>query len=76
MKKLIATVFVAALCAVGGAGTASAATASPGPPPGPDATTVTFHCPRPHGTLTITADAWVMGQYEWYYAKLGCDHTP
>ncbi|MFJ9850526.1 hypothetical protein [Streptomyces sp. NPDC101150] len=76
MKKAIATAFVAVVFSAGGAGIASAAAASPTPPPGGDTASVTFHCPHPRGTFTITADSWVRGQYEWYYGGLGCTHTP
>ncbi|MFG2826952.1 hypothetical protein [Streptomyces sp. NPDC048434] len=75
MKKIIAIAFVTALFGAGGAGIASAAPASPGPPPGRDTVTTTFHCPAPRGTFTITADPWVMGQYEWYYSEHGCTYT-
>ncbi|WP_328389874.1 hypothetical protein OHS81_34515 [Streptomyces sp. NBC_00400] len=76
MKKIIAIAFITALLGGGSAGIASAATASPGPPPpGRDLVTTTFHCPAPHGTFTITADPWVMGQYEWYYGGHGCTYT-
>ncbi|MEU9121095.1 hypothetical protein AB0C96_14790 [Streptomyces sp. NPDC048506] len=75
MKKVIAIAFIAALFSVGGAGLASTATASSSPPPGGDLTTTTFHCPPPRGTFTVRADAWVTGQYEWYYGQYGCTHT-
>ncbi|MBY8886025.1 hypothetical protein K7472_14325 [Streptomyces sp. PTM05] len=36
----------------------------------------TFHCSHPNRTFTISADPWVMGQYEAYYGQQGCTHTP
>ncbi|MFE1173252.1 hypothetical protein [Streptomyces sp. NPDC058773] len=75
MKKIIAIAFVTALLSAGGAGIASAATASPGAASGPGGVTTTFHCPAPRGTFTITADPWVMGQYEWYYGGQGCTYA-
>ncbi|MGW2025784.1 hypothetical protein [Streptomyces decoyicus] len=75
MKKIIAIVFATALFGAGGAGIASAAPAPPDPPPGRDLVTTTFHCPAPDGTFTITADPWVMGQYEWYYGEHGCTYS-
>ncbi|AOP48537.1 hypothetical protein [Streptomyces lydicus] len=75
MKKLIATAFAVALFGAGGAGIASAAPATPAPSSGHGITT-TFHCPPPRGTFTLTADAWVTGQYTWYYGRQGCTHTP
>ncbi|MDT0454732.1 hypothetical protein RM550_03120 [Streptomyces sp. DSM 41527] len=76
MKKIIAIAFITALLGAGSAGIASAATAPPGPPPpGRDLVTTTFHCPGPHSTFRITADPWVMGQYEWYYGEHGCTYT-
>ncbi|MEU8780218.1 hypothetical protein [Streptomyces sp. NPDC048637] len=75
MKKIIAIAFLTALFGAGGAGIASAATALPGSPPSRDTVTTTFHCPAPRGTFTITADPWVMGQYEWYYGGQGCTYT-
>ncbi|MFI0786871.1 hypothetical protein ACH4Q6_14920 [Streptomyces lydicus] len=75
MKKLIATAFAVALFGAGGAGIASATPAAPAPSSGHGITT-TFHCPPPRGTFTLTADAWVTGQYTWYYGRQGCTHTP
>ncbi|MFI7092442.1 hypothetical protein [Streptomyces lydicus] len=75
MKKLIATAFAITLFSAGGAGIASAAPAAPAPASGHGITT-TFHCPPPRGTFTLTADAWVTGQYRWYYDGQGCTHSP
>ncbi|MFE3883700.1 hypothetical protein ACFXPQ_12475 [Streptomyces lydicus] len=76
MKKIIAIAFITALFGAGSAGIASAAGAAPEPPPpGHDLVTTTFHCPAPHRTFTITADSWVIGQYEWYYGGHGCTYT-
>ncbi len=75
MKKIIAIAFVTALFGAGSAGIASAASAEPGPPPGRGIVTTTFHCPSPRGTFAITADPWVMGQYEWYYGGQGCTYS-
>ncbi|BDM69797.1 hypothetical protein HEK616_32840 [Streptomyces nigrescens] len=75
MKKIIAIAFATALFGAGGAGIASAATAAPEAPPGQGTVTTTFHCPAPRGTFKITADPWVMGQYEWYYGQQGCTYS-
>ncbi|WP_329399594.1 hypothetical protein OHA45_33515 [Streptomyces lydicus] len=76
MKKLIATAFALALFSAGGAGIASAAPATPSAPTSGHGITTTFHCPPPRGTFTLTADAWVTGQYTWYYDGQGCTHSP
>ncbi|MER6307435.1 hypothetical protein [Streptomyces sp. NPDC001657] len=75
MKKIIAIAFLTALLSAGGAGLASATAASPRTTPNQGTVTTTFHCPAPRGTFTITADPWVMGQYEWYYGGQGCTYV-
>ncbi|MFE2225122.1 hypothetical protein [Streptomyces kronopolitis] len=75
MKKILAIAFVTALFAAEGAGIACAAPAAPEPPPSRGLVTTTFHCPAPRGTFTITADPWVMGQYEQHYGEQGCTYT-
>lgn len=73
MKKLIATVFAAAMLSVSGMGVAAAATPSV---PSTPSVTHTYHCPFPLGTFTLTAPSYVIAQYDARLAAYGCTHTP
>ncbi|MEV0599907.1 hypothetical protein AB0I82_11515 [Streptomyces sp. NPDC050315] len=73
MKKLIATIFAAALLSVGGMGVASAHT--PDVPP-TTSVTHTYKCGFPLGTFKVTAPQYLIAQYDARLAAYGCTHAP
>ncbi|MER7398909.1 hypothetical protein ABT381_25770 [Streptomyces sp. NPDC000151] len=74
MKRIIATVFAAAMLSVGGMGVASAA--GPSSVPNPTPVTHTYKCGFPLGTFKVTAPQYLITQYDAKFAAYGCTHTP